>query len=385
MPNPATQELSLSNVISITILPTPQNLGVPNINTAALITQDQPSWAEDQEFKIYTNASDVAADFSFGSNAAAIAAAFFAQMPNPLSTAGYLTIIPRLIATSETVQEAIVRTLSKVYYFGVLVDTEYNADASTFETLATYIQTLDKIFFYASSHAEDYAPAGLLDNVRLASETHTRALYYNKGEDAIDTPAFAAAYAGRALSTDFSGSNTTTTLHLKQLAGVTPDQTMDQTALVACQAAGVDVYVSVAGVPGLFTSGENSFFDLIYNEFWFKFALQAAGFNYLAGTGTKVPQTETGMEGLKNIYRAVCEQAKSNAFIGPGSWTSPDTFGDPASLVRSVKDHGYYVYSAPITAQLQADRAARIAPLVQIAVKTQGAIHRSSVIVNVNL
>jgi len=377
-------QLDLTNVINITIIGTPANLGLPNINTCALISQEVPlDWDENEAFRIYTNSTDVATDFGSGSNAFAIAAAFFAQQPNPLSTGGYLTIIPRLQTPSlETIEACIVRTINLVYYFGVIVDEEI--DGTTFATLTTYIQTLDKLFFYASSLQSSYAPGGLLDLLRTTGKTHTRGLYYNDSVP-LDTQAMAAAYAGRALSTDFSGSNTTQTMHLKVLATIEPDPTIDQTQLNAAVTAGVDTYVNIAGVPSLFTSGANTFYDEIYNELALKFALQVAGFNYLRSTSTKIPQTEPGMEGLKNVYRKVCDQFVSNGFIGAGLWTSSLVFGDPASLIRSVAGIGYYVYSKPISQQSQADREARVAPLVQIAVKAQGAIQKSNVIVNVNL
>jgi hypothetical protein len=379
MPN---QTLDLSNVINVSILPTPQNLGVPNINTAALFTVEQPSWIGSQAFKIYTNPTDVLTDYGAGSKAFAIAVGFFAQLPNPLSSNGYLVAIP-LVAGTETVQAAVTRTLNLVYYFGILVDAEIAVTPLT--ALATYVQTLDKMLFYASSTPADYVhTSGMLDVLRAASLTQTRLLYY-KTATALDTQVFAAAYASRGLSTNFSGSRTVQTMHLKQLAGIVPDQTVDQTALTALQAAGADAYVSIAGIPGVFCSGLNGFFDEVYNEKWLKFAMQTAGFNYLASTNTKIPQTEQGMEGLKNVYRKVCEQGRSNGYIGPGTWSSPDLFGDPLALVRCIADLGYYVYSLPITSQLQADRTARKAPLIQIALKSAGAIHSSNVIVNVGL
>lgn len=372
--------LDLSNVISVTILGAPQNLDAPNINTCAIFTTETPSWGD--AFKIYTSASDVGDDFGTTTKCYHMAVAFFAQQPNPLTTNGYLVIIPRQVA--ESTATAIARTLNTVYYFGVFIDESMTADEAGFVALTAYIQTLDKIFYYASAIKAEYAPGGMLDDVRVAGKTHTRCLFYNDSA-AQDTLNFAAAYAGRSLSTVFSGSQTTQTMHLKTLANVLPDPTIDQTELHACQVAGVDVYCSIAGVPALFTSGENAFYDEVYNEFWFKFALQVAGFNYLHGTNGKIPQTEIGMEGLKNEYRKVCAQAVNNGFVGPGSWTSPDVFGDPASLIRNIADIGYYVFSLPISGQLQADREARIAPLVQIAIKAQGAIHKSNVIVNVNL
>lgn len=376
--------LDLTNVIDITISGTPASLGLPNINTAALVSQEVPIVDfGTSAFRIYTNPTDVATDWGTSSKAFAIATAFFAQQPNPLGTGGYLAIIPRLQTPSlETIQAAIVRTLNLVYYFGILIDEEM--DGSTFATLTTYIQSLDKMFFYASSNQADFAPGGLLDLLRTAGKTHSRGLYYNDSV-ALDTQLMAGAYAGRALSTDFTGSNTTQTMHLKVLSTISPDATINQTALVAAQTAGVDVYVNIAGVPSLFTSGANSFYDEIYNELWFKFALQTAGFNYLRSTSTKVPQTEPGIEGLKNVYRSICDQAVGNAFIGPGKWSSSTVFGDPAALIRSVADIGYYVYSKPVADQSQADREARKAPLIQIAVKAQGAVHKSNVIVFVNL
>lgn len=374
--------LGLTNVINVTILGTPSALSVPNINTVALFSRETPSWNSD--FTIYTNATDVATDFGSTSNAAAIAASFFAQQPNPLGTNGYLAIVPRQTGGTETTQAAIARVLNEVYFGGILIDEEMSAQPAAFAALTTYIQTLDKMFFYASSSAGDYAPGGLLDLLRSGSKTNSRGLYYNDGT-ALDTQLFSAAYAARGMSTDFAGSNTAQTLHLKSLAGVVADTTIDQTALVAAQTAGVDVYINIAGIESLFTSGENGFFDQIYNQLWLKFALQTAGYNFLRLTNTKIPQTEQGLEGLKNAYRQVCNQAVSNGFAAPGAWTSSTVFGDPTALIRCIKDIGFYVYSSPIALQSTSDRTDRKAPTVQIAIKCAGAIHSSNVIVNVNL
>ena len=390
MSNPANNILDLANVINVQVLPTPTNLGVPNINTCAIFSKELPVWSGTQDYAIYKNASDVATDFGANSSAASIAAAFFAQQPNPLTSQGYLVIIPRLTSPSlETVEAAIQRTLNLVFYFGILMDEELGGSPAVFSALTAYVQSIDKVLFYCSSNINDLQPGSMLDLVRTATEFHTRCLYYGNailnGAAVQQTQIVAGAYAGRALSTVFAGSNTTQTMHLKQLAVLTPDQTMNQTHLNQAQVAGVDVYVSIAGVPELFTSGANEFWDQVYNRLALKFALETAGFNYLAGTSSKIPQTEPGMEGLKNAYRDVLRQFVANGYAAPGAWNSPDVFGDPASLIRSVKDIGYYVFSQPVAQQAQADRANRLAPLVQIAVKEAGAVHSSSVIVNVNV
>ena len=383
--------LDLSNVIEVSVLPKAASLGVPNVNTAALVTQDPPSgWAGGQEFAVYKNASNVATDFGLTSAAYAIAKKIFAQNPNLLLTSGYLAIIPRLNpGPLETVEAAVLRMKDKIYFFGVLMDEELGtSDASAFASLSAYIKGLKKMLFYCSSSVADLQPGSVLDLVRQASESTTRCLYHGNplltGGSVQQTQMFAAAYLGRALSTDFSGSLTAATMHLKELSGITADTTVAQTQLTLAQAAGVDVYVNISGLAKVFTSGANDFFDNVYNELWFAFALQTAGFNYLAQTNTKVPQTEPGIAGLKGAYIAICEQAKAAGVIAPGSWTAPDTFGNVADLRRNVYDVGYYIYSLPVSQQTSADREDRKAPLVQIAAKLAGAVHSSNVVVNVN-
>ena len=100
--------------------------------------------------------------------------------------------------------------------------------------------------------------------------------------------------------------------------------------------------------------------------------------------GGKIPQTETGMDGLKDAYRKVLAQAVSNGILAPGAWNSSTVFGNVANLHANVLSIGYYVYSQPVDQQLQTDRAARKAPVVQIAAKEAGALHSSSVVVQVN-
>jgi hypothetical protein len=56
----------------------------------------------------------------------------------------------------------------------------------------------------------------------------------------------------------------------------------------------------------------------------------------------------------------------------------------PEDFNRNIGDFGFYIYSLPVALQANADRIARLAPTVQIALKYSGAIHVTSVIVNVN-
>ena len=239
----------------------------------------------------------------------------------------------------------------------------------------------NKINFIVSNVQSDIE--GAFKDIKDASMKKTRCLFYGGTE--TEAKIMMAAYVSRAMSTVFEGSNTTQTMHLKPLVGVTADPVMTETLFEKCKANGVDSYVSIAGIPCVFSTGANGFFDEVFNELWFVNALQTAGFNYLRQTGTKIPQTEAGMTGLKSVYMEVCSRAVNNGFVAPGKWTSPDTFGDPTTFRNNITNLGYYVYSLPVAQQSQADREERIAPLVQIAVKAAGAIHSTNIIVNINL
>jgi len=276
----------------------------------------------------------------------------------------------------ERVKDAILRTYQSVNYFGIILNAMPASGDLT--ELGAMLQSMDKLLFVGSSSSADIA--GLFTTVLNSGYTHTRCLYYSVSADkALD---FAAGYASRALSIDFSASNTAHTMHLKDIAGVVADPGMTQTLLTSTGAAGVDCYVDF-GVPKVFTSGANKYFDQIYSELAFKLKLQIAGFNYLAQSNTKIPQTEQGMSGLKSAYRQVATAFVNNGVFAPGVWLDPTTFGNPDDHIRNIKDYGYFIYSDPIAGQSAADRAARVSPKVYIAGKDSGAIHSTDVLVYV--
>jgi hypothetical protein len=322
-----------------------------------------------------------------GAAAALVVASVFGKAANkqtgPVSATN---LIGGSASALEPVHTAMIRTINEVYYFGVLVDF---IPATPFFILPSYIAGQDKMLFVATNSKTDFNSGGITAAFGAASQNNVRGLYYNDGVSG-DTVNFAAAYAARGLSTDFTGSLTAITMNMKSLVNFVPDTTLNETDLLTALSTGVDLYPpfgfqGLTGVGKLYTSGANGYFDQIYNQYWLKFALQVAGFNYLAGTNYKIPQTEPGMDGLKNAYRQVMAQAVNSGIAAPGAWNSSTVFGSPSTLILSVAAIGYYVYSLPVAQQLASDRSARKAPLVQIAAKMAGAIHTSSVIVQVNL
>lgn len=390
MANQPNQSLPLSNVINVSVISPGQTLGSPNMSAVALISQETPSgWSGGQTYAIYSDPDSVATDFGSNSSAFAMATALFAQTPNILTGGGYLVIIPRLTSPSlESVQAALIRMSDTIFFEGILIDEEMDSQATAFANLAAYCQSVKKIFGYASSVIANLQPGSMLDLVTQAGETYTRCFYYGNpllnGAAVQQTQIFAAAYLGRGMSVDFTGSETMATMNLKALATITPDQTIDQTAWTLAKAAGVDIYPSTSGIPGVQSFGANEYFDQVYGRAWFGFQLATDGFNYLAQTSTKIPQTEDGIIGLQNAYAQTCAQGVRNGYLAPGAWTLATKFGNPADLVRNVANFGYYLYHTPVAKQSTADRVARKAPLIQIAAQEAGAVQQSSVIVNVN-
>jgi hypothetical protein len=278
-------------------------------------------------------------------------------------------------AGTESIKDCILRTNGIVDYFGIVYN-EIMTD-TILQEVAALVQSLDKLQFVGSNiEATMTATTGVFDIIKNAGYTHTRCLYYSVSvNDAID---FAAGYASRGMSVNFNASNTAITIHGKKIVGLVGDPGVEQTELDTAKLAGVDVYGDF-GVPKIFSSGANQFFDQTYNRLAFQLRLTVAGFNAIMTIPTKIVQTEEGMNVLKKAFRLVCKLFVTNGVFAPGAWNSPTTFGVQADHIRNIAEKGFYIYSLPIAQQAQTERNIRVAPVVQIAAKESGAIHSSDV------
>jgi len=274
----------------------------------------------------------------------------------------------------ERAKDAILRTKASVNYFGIVYNAKF-ADADLLELAAT-VQSLDKFQAVGSNLTADIA--GVFTTLKDSGYTQTRCMLYTNSED--DSLDFAAGYMSRLMSINFNASGTALTMHLKDFVGLVADSGVTQTFLDASQNAGVDVLADL-GIPKIFISGANLFSDQAYTRLALKVDLQIAGFNYLATTTTRIPQTEAGMDGLKGSYRAVMKRYVGVGVFAPGTWNNATRFGNPADHDRNIEEFGYYLYSLPVSQQAQNVRETRVAPVVQIAAKESGAIHSSDVIV----
>jgi hypothetical protein len=84
---------------------------------------------------------------------------------------------------------------------------------------------------------------------------------------------------------------------------------------------------------------------------------------------------------LTNTADGGLSQGVTNGLIAAGRWNAPG-FGELQQ--GDLLARGWYCFANSVDDQDQADREARIAPLIQIAVKLAGAIHFANVLINVN-
>lgn len=269
-------------------------------------------------------------------------------------------------------KDAILRTVGSIPYFGICYN-EKMADADLLET-AALVQTLQRFQGVGSNLSADIT--GVFKTIKDSGFTKTRCFFYSTAEsDSLD---FAAGYMSQLMSINWTGTNTALTMWAKDYTGLVADPLIDDNLYSTLQKEGVD-FLGDIGIPKILTSGANLYSDQVYSRLALTVDLQIGGINALAQTNTKIPQTEDGMNVLKGAYRTVLETHKTVGVYAPGKWNDPTTFGTPEDTIRNVAELGYYIYSAPIVDQSQAERSTRTAPLVQIAAKESGAIHTSDV------
>lgn len=380
--------IDITNFVTVSVSSPPVGFAEYQVNNLAIFTKDIPVNVAITQANpgVYRSTADVLADWGSNSEAYAMAQRIFAQSPNILDGNGQLVIVP--MGVSDTLDVVIPLVIQTIFFGGALWAGYAPNDVEVLAA-STACQSL-RVKLFASSHLTSAltTTTGLFWKIQNASEKHTRCLLYLLGASAQAARYMASAYAGRAMSVNFNGVATTQTMNLKTLVSVLPDTSITQTVLNSCIAVGADSYPSVGAgaqyVGKVYSTGANGFFDDVYNEDWIVFALQIAGINALTETSTKLPQTEQGMAVLKGSYLRVLQQGVTNGYVAPGTWNSPELFGNPVDLRRSVENLGYYVWSQPVNQQSQQAREAREAPIVRIAIKLAGAIHKTNVVVSVN-
>lgn len=286
-------------------------------------------------------------------------------------------------AREETPLEAMAacRQANDEWYVGI-----YCADATKEEHLAIaeYINAVKPSSLYAYTTDEASAPTNGDKNIFAAMKAknyrRTIGQYSSKHPDAI------AAIIGFAMGSMTGTAGSAYTLAYKTEVGVETENAMGvftSNAVENIKKNNGNVYINRGTYYDIFEEGnmaDGTWFDeMIYLD---KYSndMQLAIMDLLY-QNQKIAQTEAGMTMIHNALIEVCETARNIGFIESGVWKAKDIlslqYGD-------TLPNGYLIQSEPIDSQVQADREARKAPPVYVALKLAGAIHHVTVQVDVN-
>jgi len=266
-------------------------------------------------------------------------------------------------------------------WYGLLVADSALAEADVLAT-AAFIEGAgqSRIFGYTTQNALALDPISTTD---IASKLKAANYKRTFTQFSSATPYAAASVFGRAFTVNFQGNNTTITLKFKQEPGITAES-LTKGQATALRDKNCNVFVNYNNDTAIIQEGvmcNGYFFDEVHGLDWLQNDLQTAVWNLLYTDTTKVPQTNPGINRIVTTLESRMDQAVVNGLVAPGQWNGP-AFG--AITTGQFLTKGYYIYAAPIESQSQADREARKAPVIQIAVKLAGAVHFVDVIVNVN-
>lgn len=378
-------QIPISYVVSATAVTPARGLEPLKLSTILLLTDEEPANSITESYMISRTATAIAQQWGTETEVAKQAQTIFSQQPNILANDGYVIVAPYK-NTDETYSQAITRLAGEIYFEGILTTRTVTDDEAVAASILVQSMNNRILMLPASSVNALTAETGLF--AKVASNTRTKCVLYTLGEDeetaALNARLFAAAYLSRGFAVNYSGSNTTITMNLKDLVGIQADTNISEGILSQCVAIGADCFPSIEGLPKVISNRQGGmYFDQVTNQIWFLNAIQRAVFNVLAQTNTKIPQTEAGLEKITKAIRQVCNQGVTNGFIAPGTWNSSDTFGVYADFYRNIEEFGYYIYHQPVSEQLQSEREQRKAPLYQIAAKEAGSVHQANIIITI--
>lgn len=267
-------------------------------------------------------------------------------------------------------------------WYGVMFAASVMPADSDYTAVAGLIQglTVSRIFGVTTQEA-----AALNPNLTSDVASQLQALGYSRTftQYSSSSPYACAGIFGDAFTVDFNGTNTLYTLKFKQEIGVVAE-TLTESQAAALNTKNCNVYVNYNNQTAILQQGvmaNGTFFDVIHGTDWLQNDIQTIVFNLLFTAGTKIPQTDAGVNQIVSAITQGLNQAVVNDLIAPGVWTGPPV---GAIVTGQTLSTGYYIFAPSVASQTQADRAARKAPVLTVCIKLSGAIHFVSVIINVN-
>lgn len=375
------QGLPVSNVVNVDVIMSPTAATGRNFG-ALLILGSSDVIPTTERIRLYSGVEDIGDDFGVDSPEYAAATIYFSQSPAPTQVyIGRWAKTAGEDGTTETLLQAVNACMQYTSWYGLgVADDEDIADADWLTAAAAIeASSLSRILAITTSDAatiETTSTTDLASKLKAAGYGRTFVQYSTSSKYA------ALSAFGRAFTVNFTGSNTTLTLKFKQLPGIIYETlTVNQAAALDAKNCNVFVYYqndTAILQQGVMANGD--FFDERHGLDWLQNYVQTNLFNLLYTSTTKIPQTDAGVTRLLANVEQSMDQSVTNGLVAAGVWNG----GDIGELVAGdTLTKGYYVYAQPLSEQVQSDREARKAPLIQVACKLAGAVHYADVQINV--
>lgn len=176
--------------------------------------------------------------------------------------------------------------------------------------------------------------------------------------------------------------NVSFTLAYKPEVGVSVEANISKTGFNQLNSNNGNIY-DQRGSYNIFEQGkmaDGSYFDEVIQLDKYQLEMQNAIMDLLT-TNTKIAQTEDGMTLLISTINKICNNMFNAGFIAGGVWQGKKILN--LETGDSIPN-GYLVQAESIDSQSQADREARKAPPIYVALKLAGAIHYVTIIIDVN-
>lgn len=230
--------------------------------------------------------------------------------------------------------------------------------------VAEYAQGSRRIFFHTTN---DAATLDMSVDTDMASKMKMKSLqrvlthYSSKPEEYPSS-----AVAGRAFLVNFEGTNTTITLNLKVMKGVTVEK-MRQSEMDAMVSKNCNAVLDIAGTYVYSDSrmADGTWFDAIHGTDWLQNRVETGVFNRMFTTTTKIPYTDPGVTILIAEVEQALRQGVTNGLIAPGN----NAAGEYLPL-------GYRIVYIPTAQVSQADKSNRVYKGITFECVGAGAMHK---------
>lgn len=220
------------------------------------------------------------------------------------------------------------------------------------------------------------------DTTDLASQLKALGLKKTAIQYSLENAYAASSMAGRILTTQWGGNNTTIDLFYKNEPLVVAES-INETQAQSLAGKNCNVFAAYDNDTAIIQNGDmcsGDPIDLIVGCDAFAIDVQNEVYNLLYTSPTKIPQTDAGNQLIATVIESVCSKYVANGFLAPGVW---DQTGFGTLKQGDFLAKGFYVYAPPIASQAKADRQARKSVVFQVAAKTAGAIRTVDIVLNV--